>query len=101
MHVFGKSHLDKSGRITLTDFFSPEEPPHDVVFAIDMDEEPSLIAVWKAEEHQDFGAKVHLDSKNRIILPKWLREELSDCKDILFIHDEGQRYLMPQTGKIL
>ena len=103
MYIYGKTRIDKSGRILLSDFFSPEETPKEVVMVVDTETEQ--ITVYKIDERPEAGPAISLDGKNRLFLPKWLREELepylNEGRELFFVYHEGKRYLSAKSGRIL
>lgn len=103
MYIYGKTAIDKNGRILLSDFFSSEELPKKVALAVDV--KLRQIVVLESNKRPEFGASIPLDEKNRIIIPKWLREELepslNEKKELFFVYDEGKRYLSPKSDNIL
>ena len=102
MYIYGKTRMDKSGRILLTDFFSPEEPPKSIVLAVDVGLQQ--IFVNKDDRRSEFGASIPLDEKNRAIIPRWLRQELkphlNEGRELFFIIEGDKRYLSPKSGSI-
>ena len=98
MYIIGKSTVDKQGRVVISGLF--KEPVQQVVIVTDPETEMILL-LPVSEGDPSFGVPLNVDSKNRIFLPKWIKQELGDHKDLLLIVDNDKHYLSPKTGYII
>ena len=88
MQIIKRIKADKAGRILLSKFFA--EMPEWVVVTFDTD--TKNLYFTETNSNDPLGYKV--DSKNRLYLPTWLREEVGEG---FIICPEGieKRYLIP------
>ena len=96
----GKGVVDKQGRINISGLFDGN--PKQIVPVVDINSEMvQLIPVDNYDNKLNFGIPVNVDDKNRIVLPKWIRDELEEAIELLFIIDGEKRLLSPRTGSII
>ena len=74
MHVLDEIRVDGAGRICITNVF--DEMPKEVLILYDTEENAvyfrgDITGDWSAAQRK-------IDSKNRVILPKWIRDKTGD-----------------------
>ena len=103
MHIIGKTTVDEQGRVSISAFNSPVKMSN-IVIAVEVGAEMIVLLDDKPEVA---GVRQKVDKKGRVILPKWLREELgkkdgeNDELELFLIVDGDKKYLSPKTGSII
>ena len=95
MYIVRKSLLDFQNRIVITELF--EKMPEEVRLAVDFEKKQIVIL----DEDRKIGTKLLIDKKNRLAIPKWIIEEVGDCKEFLLIIDGNRRLILPKKGDII
>ncbi len=98
MYIIGKVKADCQGRINVSNLFKGQTPKQ-VVLVVDVEQEQILIL--NTDEKCDFGAIQTIDEKNRLILPKWILEEVGNYREFFLVVENGKKYISPKTGDIL
>ena len=98
MYIIGVTKIDKQGRVLISGLFG-EEKISKVIVAVDVESES--IILLPADKGSNFGIPINVDDKNRIFLPKWIRDELESVEELTLVVDGDNHYLMPKTGSVL
>lgn len=98
MYICGKAKIDSQGRILLSKFFNLNKEPPKAVYLLVPNAKDKKVLVTCRPDVAEFCTPTPLDGKNRIILPKWIREEVFPKSNEVFfvISPNGQRYLLPK-----
>ena len=101
MICVGIGKIDQQGRILIGDLFrGGADTPKNVQLVIDIDREMIEI-IPEDDAERKYGKPSILDEKGRVVIPKWIREELDERNEFLFIIDDNRLFLSPKTGKII
>ena len=96
MRCVGIEESDRQGRILISNLF--DNTPNSVQIVIDIDRE--MIEIIPKDTAGEYGKLSQVDEKGRIIIPKWIRDELDGKNKFLLIIDDNRLFLSPKTGKI-
>ena len=103
MYIVGTTEIDRQGRINISGLFGSRKV-RKVVVAIDPGEEAILlkpIPEGSEEADIDSGVPSKIDDKNRIIVPKWVRDELGTTTKFSLVYNNGDYYIFPKTGSLI
>ncbi|MBR3172610.1 hypothetical protein IKF21_01685 [Candidatus Saccharibacteria bacterium] len=88
MHVIDEIKADAAGRISIAKLF--DEMPSEVLVLYDTEERAIFL---RGDITGDWSvAQRKVDSKNRIVLPKWMRERLGD--EYYLVSDSKERHYL-------
>ena len=101
-YIVSQQSLDSQGRIGVGSLY--ENNPAQIVVAVEA--ETKRILFLNPEQAQGWGIKQTVDNKGRIVLPKWLREELGEDARLNLVietaeNGEIRRYAKLKTNSIL
>ena len=98
MYIIGSTKVDKYGRVLLSGLIDHKETPK-VIAVIDTAYSDLkfgiAIALFPSDEDDDFGLPITVDDKNRVVLPRWIRDELgSKTQKVYLAVDKDSRGMM-------
>ena len=101
-YIVSQQSLDNQGRINIGNLY--ESNPAQIVVAVEA--ETKRILFFTPEQAQGWGVVQNVDNKSRIVLPKWLREELGEDARLNLVietaeNGEIRRYAKLKTNSIL
>ena len=99
MYIKNIREIDDQGRINISAMSKEfSNNPQRLLMVFDLDME--MIKIISGEKATQDPSSVMLDKKGRVSVPGWIRDILPS-NILLFIEDNGEFYLSPQTGKLL
>ncbi len=103
MYIVGTTEMDGQGRININGLFGNKDI-HSVVVMIDPEEEAILLQPILddlEEANIAYGVPSKIDDKNRLTIPKWIRDELGTTTKFSLVYNDGDYYIFPKTGSLI
>ena len=103
MYIVGTTEMDSQGRINVNRLFGNKKIQNAIV-TIDPEEEAILLhPILDNLEEADiaFGIPSKIDDKNRLTIPKWVRNELGTTTKFSLVYNNGNYYIFPRTGSLI
>ena len=100
-YITGKAKIDSQGRINVGNLFQQGKMPSQIILVVDVEQEQILILDAGEKDYGFGGIPQKIDSKNRLIIPKWILEEIGGYKEVFLVDEDGEKYISVKTGNIL